>query len=243
MSDEMRIIIVEDELASRELIKDYFSRYAREANCSFDIISYESGVDFLNEYDGNGDIILMDIDLPGKSGMDVTRELRKRDKNIVVVFVTNLAQYAVEGYSVDAFDFIVKPVTYQNFSVKMKRAISRLKSRRDLKLEVVLSGGGTKIIKAQEIKYVEISNHTLCFHTVTGNYTSYGSMTELCKQLAAFPFELCNRCYLVNLRYVDGIKQYDVIVDGEALQISHLKRKEFMRKLNLYLSGDPLTDE
>lgn len=243
MKDAKRIIIVEDDAASAALLRSFFDRYASESGYNFDVKVFSDGRTFLERYDFAADIILMDIDLPGENGMEIMRKLRKQDENVVVIFVTNLAQYAVEGYSVDALDFVVKPVTYYNFTMKMKRAIVRSDARKDMNLEIILKGGGKKYIDVSGIRYVEVMNHTLCFHTAAGNYTSTGSMTRLCEQLAGFPFALCNRCYLVNLRYVEGTSQYEVVVDGQTLQISHLKRREFMRKLNLYLSGDALGND
>ena len=144
----------------------------------------------------------------------------------------------MEGYSVDALDFIVKPVTYYNFSVKLKRAMVRLESRRDKTIKIVLKGGGEKYISISAIKYVEIMNHTLLYHTTEGDFMSLGGLTQLYEQLKSYSFALCNRCYLVNFRYVEGLDQFDVIVDGVRLQISHLKRKEVLQKMNFYLSGE-----
>ena len=243
MNGLLRIIIVEDDPQAETLLREYLKRYAEESKCQFSVTSFQDGKKFLKEYDFSGDIILMDIDLPGENGMAVMHKLRKKDQNVVVIFVTNLAQYAVEGYSVDAFDFIVKHVTYCNFAMKLRRGIVRLESRQDMRLEILLKGGGKKFIQVSEIKYVEVMNHTLLYHTIKGDFKSLGSMTQLCEQLKKFPFALCNRCYLVNFRYVEGLDQFEVIVGGEPLQVSHLKRKEFMQKLNFYLSGEPISND
>ncbi len=243
MNESVRINIIEDDLQAEKLLREYIERYGKENNRSFVIKSYNDGRKFLETYDFSCDIVLMDIDLPGENGMDIVRKLRTKDQNVVVMFVTNLAHYAVDGYAVDAFEFIVKPVTYYNFAMKLKRGIVRLESRKDARIEIGLKGGGSKFIRVSDIKYVEVMNHTLCYHTVGGDYAANGSMTQICEQLKDYSFALCNRCYLVNFRYVEGVDQYEVTVGGEQLQISHLKRKAFMHKMNLYFSGEQFADD
>lgn len=72
------------------------------------------------------DIVFMDIQLPDMDGMTASRRLRALDRDVILIFVTNMANYAVSGYEVDALDFIVKPVSYFPFTVKPERALGRL---------------------------------------------------------------------------------------------------------------------
>lgn len=238
----LKIVIVEDDQSTEETLRGYIKRFSEERNLHFTVTTYSDGKRFLDDYDLSADMIFMDIDLGSVNGMEIVKQLRKRDKNVIVIFVTNLAQYAVEGYSVDALDFIVKPVTYYNFSLKLGRAMVRMSSRRDKTIKIMLKWGGEKYIPVSSITYVEIMNHTLCYHTLKGDFMSLGSMKQLSEQLKGYSFALCNRCYLVNFRYVEGLDQNDVIVNGTRLQISHLKRKEFLQKMNFYLSGDTFTE-
>ncbi len=238
MKELIRVTLVEDSNEANALMKSYFERFSSESEYVFELKVYEDGATFLNEYDYSADIILMDIDLPGQSGIETVRKLREKDKNVLTMFVTSLVHYAVEGYSVEAFDYIVKPVSYYEFLVKLKRALGRVSARRDKRLEVHLKGGEGKVfIFVSDIKYVEIMGHTLIYHTTDGNYSCYGSMKSVSAELEKFPFALCNRCYLVNLRYVSGISQFEVMIGKEALQMSHLKRAEFMKRLNYYHAG------
>lgn len=178
----------------------------------------------------------MDIELPGINGMDAVRELRKTDEDVIVVFVTNLAQYAVSGYEVSAFDFIVKPISYGNFSMKLRRVSQILSSRRKCDICVSTRSGKT-LIKAADIKYVEIMRHAVTFHAESGVYTGSGTLKSVMETLEGLPFELCNRCYLVNLQYVTKIAGNEVFVGGESLQISAPRRKEFISKFNEYLGA------
>lgn len=236
MDGQKRVAIVEDDGETRAKLRGYFSDFAAEHGESFDVSEYGSGEDFLAEQ-SSFDIILMDIELPGKDGMETVRELRKRDRNVIVIFATNMAQFAVKGYEVEAFDFIVKPMTYYNFTIKIKRALERFRTKRDRDIWINISGGaGRRKLSTAQIKYIEVMGHRITYHATDGDYDTTGSMTKVKEELEGMPFELCNRCYLVNLKFVEEVRPYQIVVGGEALQVSHLKRNEFMSKLNLYLS-------
>lgn len=84
---------------------------------------------FLAVYNGDYDIILMDIEMPGTNGMDAAEQIRKRDAQVVIMFITNMAHYAIKGYEVGALDFVLKPIQYLNFANKMDRAMQLVENR------------------------------------------------------------------------------------------------------------------
>ncbi len=237
MGDKIRVAIVEDEQEAAKKLISFFNKYAYENSVLFETECYSDGESFIDSYAGF-DIVLMDIELTGMNGLDTVRKLRALDDNIMVIFVTNMAQFAVQGYEVEAFDFMVKPFTYYSFSVRLSRALKRLKTRRSKDLWVSVTHYGKRRISSSDIKYIEVMGHKITYHTVNGNFESFGSMQKVQEDLKGLPFELCNRCYLVNLRYVTGISGFALSVDGDELQISHLKRNEFLKKLNMYMSGE-----
>lgn len=236
--EKKKIVIVEDDDKEAALLKEYIRRYAKESGFNFSIKRFSDGRSFLHAYPSDTDVVFMDIDLPKLNGMDTVKKLREADSEVVVVFVTNLAQYAVEGYSVDALDFIVKPVSYFNFKMKFKRALTRAEKRKNLAFWIDLKGGGKKYINTNELKYVEIRSHLLSYHTTEGVYDSWGTLNATTELLKEAPFELCNRCYLVNLKFVDGISDFDLHLGGEVLAISRMKRSGFLAALNRYLAGE-----
>ncbi len=230
----INIAIVEDEKSSADLLKSYFDKYSEKKGTKFRIVHFDNPVNFLTNYTSNYDMVLMDIELPDINGLDVSRKLRHLDKTVTLIFVTNMSQFAVMGYEVDAFDYIVKPVMYYDFALKLERALEHINSRNITKLQVVVDDA-IKCISSSELKYVEVINHRLIYHTTDGEFVATGSLKGVEQRLIPAGFAKCNNCYLVNLRYVTGIKDFTVTVDGEELQISHPKRREFKRALNDYL--------
>ena len=238
MDGIFNVAVVEDSPEWTKTLHEFFGVFTKNEGVDFSVRFFASGEDFLGDYnEGQYQIVLMDIELPGLNGMQTAKKLREIDKEVSLIFVTNLAQYAVEGYEVDAFDFIVKPFTYYHFSVKISRLLKRLEIKRDVKFWIKVIGGERKEINSANLKYVEVIRHSLIYHTTEGNFTVLGTMTNAVEQLKGAAFELCNRCYLINLKYVTGIRQYDVVVGGEILQMSHLKRNGFLDALNKYISG------
>ncbi len=230
------IAIVEDDVTYRDTLKEYLDKYAAEKNREFRLTFFSTAKSFIKDYRPDYDLILMDIELPDGNGLDIVRRLRKLDSNVMVIFVTNMARYAVKGYEVEAFDFIVKPVTYFNFCVKLGRALDRLDMDTGSVFWVNAKGGKTRI-RTDSLKYVEVMKHTVLYHTVDGVVETSGSMKNARELLKDEPFELCNRCYLVNFAFVEEVRRFQITVGGEELLMSHLKRDEFLKKLNLYLAG------
>lgn len=123
-----RIAIVEDQTDEAERLISYFERYSKGKQDTFQITRFETGNQFITRYQPIYDAVFMDIMMPGTNGMDIAQELRKLDSNVILVFVTNMAQFAVRGYEVEAFDFVVKPITYQNFVMKIQRVLRKIKN-------------------------------------------------------------------------------------------------------------------
>ena len=230
------IAIVEDEAAEAEILQSYFSRYTQEYGTTFTVTHFLSAESFLNRDRPIYDLVLMDICLPRASGMDAAARLRQVDQSVPLIFVTNMAQFAVKGYEVDAFDFVVKPVSYANFVLKIHRLLGKLASRREGEVLVTQSGHMLRLYVSQ-IKYIEISGHRMVYHTTSGEVSAYGNLKEAEAALDPAMFARCNSCYLVNLNYVQAIQGHTVLVDGVSLQISRPRRKAFVQALNDYLGG------
>lgn len=230
------IAIVEDEAEEAEVLRSYFTRYSQEHGGTFTVTHFESAEAFLNRYRPVYDLVLMDICLPKLNGMDAAAVLRGLDQSVPLIFVTSMAQFAVRGYEVDAFDFVVKPVAYANFALKLQRALGKLDSRRNGEVLVTLSDHMIRL-SASQIKYIEISGHRMVYHTTDGEVNAYGNLKEVEAALDAAMFARCNSCYLVNLNYVQAIQGHTATVAGEELQISRPRRKAFIQALNNYLGG------
>lgn len=230
----IHIVIAEDESRQVELLKGYLDRLQAEWEEPFKVTVFENGMDLLDAYSPNFDIILLDIMMPHLDGMKTARRIRERDQDVVLIFITNMANYAIHGYEVNALDFIVKPVEYFPFSWKMKRALETVKARQDRYLFLPVNGEKRKIA-AKDISYIEVYNHNLSAHTRQGIIEFYGTLSAMEKELRECYFVRCHAGYLVNLNHVDSYREDFCVVGGDEIPISRPKKKAFLKALAEYI--------
>lgn len=231
-----RIAIVEDNPESKNKLRQYVNRYQSERDVVIQCVEYGDGLTFVSDYTAEYDVVFMDIEMPFMDGMRAAREIRKVDEDVCLIFVTNLSQYAIEGYEVQALDFVVKPVSYQNFSMKLDKAIEYRK--RFKKVTFVLnSTNGARRLDVEEIYYIEIMDHDLIYHTRQGDFRERGSMSVKEKEFAPHGFARCSQSFLVNLRYITAIHGNEVVVHGTTLTIGRTKKKEFMKQLTEFMGA------
>ena len=237
MERDVRIAIVEDSDSDRELLKKNLARYEAERGVRFDLTEFSDGEDLVTGYTADYDLILMDIRMTFMDGMRAAKRVRELDSDVVIVFISNTPQYAIEGYKVRAMDYMLKPITWFSFSESLGRALNSVKSHQKSYVTIALKGGKTRL-ETERICYVEAQDHQLVYNTLDGNYVSKGTMRDVEAQLGEGHFFRCNRCYLVNLKYVETYKGCDIIVNGDVIQVSRRRRKSFLDALNAHMNGD-----
>lgn len=232
----LRIAIVEDEEKYVAQLQEYLQRFGEESRERIETTVFRDGDEIVESYKCVYDVILLDVQMPYMDGMTTAREIRKVDADVVIIFITNMAQYAINGYEVDALDYVLKPISYFSFAQRLERALARLKKRTASYIVLSLRSGSRKL-NVDDIFYVESQGHSLTYHTDAGEFTATGSMKEVQKRLEPLHFSRGNNGYLINLKYVDGVQDGFAIVRGERLQLSRGRRNEFMAALTDYLSG------
>lgn len=232
----MRIAIVDDSLMDALLLEKYLRQYCEEKSLAFTHVHYKSATDFLEHYQPCFDLIIMDIDMPGINGVDAARRLRAGGDNVVLMFVTNMPQYALSGFEVQAVDYILKPVAYQTFALKLERALRFARRDRESVLALHTAEGMARVSTA-DVGYVESILHYLVYHTEGEDYKVRGTMVSTEKELQPFRFVRCSSGILVNVRHVKAIEKDEVIVGNARLKISRGRRLEFMNAFTKYLGG------
>lgn len=232
----IRIAIVEDERRERAHLRDCLAYMAEKEQLEFDIVEFGSGEEFLGGYQPVYDIVLMDIELPGINGMETAKALRRLDSFVLLVFVTNMVQYAVSGYEVDALNYILKPVNRFDFALKMNKAISRTAKRTEKSVQI-RAGKDLYMLPVAAIRYLEVDGHYIVYHTTEGDYSEYITLKEAEKKLNKPYFVRCNRCYLVNLKYVSAVRDDVVQVGRDELLISRPQKKAFLNALAVFIGG------
>ncbi len=237
MEKKYRIAIVEDEKEFREQLREYLKEYEEEYHVQFQISEFADGADIVENYKNEYDIILLDIEMQKMNGMDAAEVIREQDENVVLMFITNMAQYAIRGYSVGALDFVMKPITYYTFSMKMTRALKRAQKKEQKPL-VLTTADGIKTLEIKQIYYVEIQNRMLHYHTDEGEIVVRGTLQSAEELLKPYPFEKCNHWYIVNLMHVKEVNKSLVKVGPFEIEISRRNKAAFLKALTAYMGGN-----
>lgn len=231
----IHLAVVEDEALYRTQMKEYLEQYRIEKNVDFKVTFLQDGEDIAEDYKGGYDIILMDIQMRFMDGMTAAELIRKKDQEVIIIFITNMTQYAVRGYEVDALYYILKPVNYFSLSQKLDRALQRIERSHTHYISIPVEDGIQKL-NLSIIYYIESQRHNLVYHTKNGNYISRGKLQDVEEALAGYGFFRSGKGYLVNMAHVDGIRDGCCVIGGELLSISRARKNSFMETLSRYMS-------
>lgn len=231
----IKVAVVDDEPQAIAALEDCLRRYGAERKIAFDISSFGEEQVFLSAYTADYQIVFLDIELRCQNGIRVAQRLREMDRSVILIFVTNLRQYAIEGYYVEAYGYMVKPIKYPEFETLLSRALKKIAHNESGRTVVLTTRSFTQKVPVENIRYVEAWGHETIYHLEDGAVTIWESLKTAESRLAGYDFARCNACYLVNLAHVTGVKGFTVYLSKGELAISHPRKKQFMQALAGYL--------
>lgn len=231
----MDIAIVDDEQSVINGLTEYFERYFKEKNLAYHIKSYTDPKKFVFDFSNNYDLICLDIEMPELNGIQVAQEIRKSDEDVLIMYITNMAQFALKAFEVNAVDYVLKPIRYDDFYIKMQKAMRYIRQNEE-KTIALETDKGTMIFEISSIYYIEVSLHYLTYHTKSGNIIVRGSMSQTEKILSESFVRPANS-FLINLKYVENVQQNSVTVNGDVLPLTRTRKNEFMKAFAKYIGG------
>ncbi len=232
-----QIAIVDDEKVFTDCLEEYIKQYHEENRTEFQVSVFHNSVQFLDDFENGYDLILLDVEMPGLNGMELAHKIRERDEQVVLMFITNMAQYAIHGYSVGALDFVTKPLNYYTFSMKLTRALKRVPNKEAQSLLLTMADG-VKLMEIRRIYYLEVQNRILHYYTEEGEFVVRGTLQAAEEKLKSHPFAKCNHWYLVNLLHVREVRKNTAVVGPYELEISRRNRTSFLKALTDYMGGN-----
>lgn len=234
----LRVALVEDSQEEADSLVGHLERYGRARSVRMTVARFSNAMEFMDAGQVF-DLVFLDIDLPGINGMELAGLIRAYDTEVAIIFVTNLAQFAVRGYEVNALDFVLKPVSYFNFAMRMDK-VMRLMRRRSDGHVVIETREQTHVVPFDDLVYVAVSNHKLSYRVsgINGLLESRGSLKAVEARLADGPFVLISSSCLVNMNYVRSYHGTSLLLtNGEELYFSRPKRREATEKIAAYFGG------
>ena len=233
----VRILVVEDDENEAAALVSCLKRYEQLHSQPFVISRTNTAFDIIDTVP-DADIMFMDIGLPGINGMEAAGMLRMRGVRTPIIFITSLAQYAASSYEVDALDFMVKPVKYESFALRMDRALRVI--RRTLGRSIVVkTKEGLRVLPITTITAITVDGHTIHYHQTDGTeFVARGSMGKVAQELEETPFVRVTSGSLVNMDYVRSVDTWGVkLSTGEEYPISRPKRKDVLLEIANYFGG------
>lgn len=233
----LNIAIVEDDAAQRAALCNITEKFFTGQGESVRILTFPDGGNILRSYPANLDLILMDIDMPKVDGLTAAKKIREYDRDVLLVFITNMVQYALEGYSVEAMDFIAKPLTVYGCQLSFSRVLRRLRQNRGKSISV-RRGKNVFSVSTANILYAETQGHELLLHMKDGScMTVTESIKSFEERTREFGFFRCHTSYVVNLSAVETIGKTDTVVAGLVLPVSKYRRSEFLEAMACFAGG------
>lgn len=233
----LSIGIVDDSERDREVLWSLLQRYQQENHFLYKVRQFDDGAALLERYQPDFDIIFLDIQMSGIDGMRAATAIRRVDTSVIIIFVTKTAQYATNGYAVQAQSYLLKPVSYFAFETELSRSLTQLQS---LARESILVGPNTspRRVDLANIIYVESKRHKLTVHTIEGEVTFNATLKAYEDLLSSRNFYRSNSGFLINLQHLVAIHGEDSeMSNGDVLKISRSRKKGLLEALTNYIGG------
>ena len=233
----LNIAVCDDSSEDRELLIRFINKAIIECNTdvNYEIFTFESGED-LEEYYNDGKssfyVIFLDIYMTGMNGIETAHAIRKNDDLCKIIFTTTSTDHALEGYSVFAYNYLVKPISFDTFKPIFEKAIEDIGIEKQKSL-CIKTGAKIETIMYRDIKYIESCGKTIIIHSNQGSdITTYAKLDEIEAAIDDTRFLRSHKSFLVNMLYIKSVEQYNFILKDTT--IIPIRQKGFPELKRLY---------
>lgn len=201
----MEIAICDDERQICQLLQNKIERYYFSQDLPFNIHIYEDGNNLLESNLNKIDVLFLDIDMPGKNGMEIANEIRRFNKDLLIVFLTAYSEYVFESFKVDTFRYLLKPLDDQELVEVLDAALDKIQIDKDEYLNFHFQGE-IYSMRYKDIIYIEGMKEKIWIHCTNETYRWRGALKNLQELLKDKGFFQVHRSYIINM---DKIQRYN----------------------------------
>ena len=210
----MKIAVCDDTSAERLYLCGLIEKYFKEVSCPAELFVFESGDALLSNLDklrANGvKLAFLDIYMPGLNGVDLAKKIRETDKEMVIVFTTSSPDHGLDGYSVKALQYLLKPVDYEKLKDTLNDCMAIFADSLQF-IEVIVDRVAVRI-PLKDITFIEIHAHYGLIHTFNDTIKCRITLDEVEKQLDGKDFLRTHRSFIVNMRYIKSVEDNDFLL-------------------------------
>ena len=232
----IHIAICDDEKHMVDHIKALVSNFFRKKNREIHLRTFLSGKELLS-YNGQIDILFLDVQMKGMDGMETARKLRADQFRGILIFITVLKEMVFQSFEVQAYDYLVKPIDEKQFEKTMERLYVSMQNTGEDSL-LVQKGYEGRIILKDEIVFCEVIDRKIYLNLASGEVVDYYERIENLEMKLGSHFFRCHRSYLINLKHLKGYKNGTAYMDnGKEVPVSRLRSKEFSSVVLQYMKN------
>lgn len=227
--------ICDDEPMMAQALAGHLADYMKEKSITaYSVSHFPNGCALLERVD-SFDVIFLDIQMEQPDGLETARLLRQRGNHSLMIFVTVLKECVFDSFQVEAFDYLLKPLDTARFHQTMDRLLRSLEQRTAEDI-VIQRGTGCEVVPLSDIVYCEVLGRKVYLHKKDGTVSGYYDKLEGLERRVDGRFFKCHRSYLVNLDYVRGCQDGQVLLSqGERIPASRLRERELTKALLRYM--------
>lgn len=213
---KLKLAICDDDAKQRDYLTDIVTAWGKKNRHLIELKQYISADSFLFDYEEEKDfdILLLDVEMPGRSGIELAKEVRKENQAVQLIFITGFYEYFSDGFDVSALHYLIKPVDAGKLTPVLDKAVGNLTTR--MRSVLLSTSDGDVKLSLADIIYVEAENVYLNIHSVHGDYRTRMTLGKFFEELDDTFFK-AHRSFLVNLKYVKLITRTDVTMTNGAV--------------------------
>ena len=213
---KLKLAICDDDAKQRDYLTDIVTAWGKKNRHLIELKQYISADSFLFDYEEEKDfdILLLDVEMPGRSGVELAKEVRKDNQAVQLIFITGFYEYFSDGFDVSALHYLIKPADAAKLTPVLDKAVGNLTTR--MRSVLLSTSEGDVKLSLADIIYVEAENVYLNIHATHGNYRTRMTLGKFFEGLDDTFFKV-HRSFLVNLKYVKLITRTDVTMTSGAI--------------------------
>lgn len=234
----LEIALCDDDEYALDQLNTMVLKYCKEKSLKALTSKYTKGEDLLHS-SRKFHLIFLDIQMDQINGIEIAKKIRENDKHVKIIYITSFSNYQSDAFSVRAFGYVIKPVTYETICNQLDDVIEYAELEKNKITFTFDTNLGVKTLNVEDIYYFESCNHQIEIVSKDRTFKISDSITNILNNFKAYGFSMPHKSFVINLLYVSSIKGYDVeLTSGDRIPISQKRAVEFKAEFYSFLKNN-----